>query len=122
MKNPAQVDEKKRGLVGYLLMSAEGDLKNALAKGKREKSKEISLDDVEVELIEGNKPIDESHPRLIVSQKMRGQLNQIFKNDRDRKLVRLVLDGARATADFVEVLRLQNISTQEQRREVKRHK
>jgi RNA polymerase sigma-70 factor, ECF subfamily len=122
IRNPIQFDGKKRGLFGFLLMSADGDLKNALAKLKRRNQKEISLDDVEVDRLGGNNAIDDSSLVAMESQKVAERLDNIFKDKCDRKLVSLIILGVRSTAEFVEILDLHDLSIQEQRRAVKRHK
>src|SRR5207249_9166294 len=40
IKQPTQFDPAKRGLFGFLIMAAEGDLRNALAKTARRKRRE----------------------------------------------------------------------------------
>jgi RNA polymerase sigma-70 factor, ECF subfamily len=122
IKNPTQFDQKKRGLFGFLVMSADGDFKNALEKLKRRSRKEISLDDVEVDRLGGNNAVDDSSLITVESRKVAKRLDNIFKDQRDRKLVNLIIAGVRSTADFAKILDLHDLSVQEQRREVKRHK
>lgn len=43
LNHPEQYDPEKRGLFGYLVMSASGDLKNALAKDRRTRKHEFSV-------------------------------------------------------------------------------
>src|ERR1051326_5029119 len=50
VRTPAAYDPNKRGLLGYLRMSAAGDLLNELRRQKRIKSFEIPLEDVEEEI------------------------------------------------------------------------
>ncbi len=55
LKNPASFDpESGKSLFGYLCMSASGDLKNLLAKGRRHSSKTIPIDSVELSPTAGN--------------------------------------------------------------------
>jgi RNA polymerase sigma-70 factor (ECF subfamily) len=80
------------------------------------------LDDVEVESISGNITVDKPNSRSMISERTLKDLDKIFDNHRDRKLVELIVDGVRSTADFIDILGLHSLSIKEQRREVKRHK
>jgi hypothetical protein len=120
-KNPAQYDPKKRGLVGFLLMSAEGDLRNALAKTKRHKRREIALDSVEV----GGEPRKVPIDTIEIAEEadaVRRALKALFVDPNDRKAARLVLDEERSTEMYARLWGLESLSADDQRREVKRRK
>ena len=123
IKRPEQYNPEKRGLLGYLTMAAEGDLKNALAKQKRRRKKEIFLGDVEVRALSGNKEMHGNNflNELIASQTYE-EIYKLFEDSRDLKMVELILSGERSTSVFVEILGIKNQSVEEQQREVKRHK
>src|SRR2546426_4982188 len=53
MERPTTFDPSKRSLVGYLVMSADGDLRNAIAKSQRRR--EDLLVDVELVSLRGKK-------------------------------------------------------------------
>jgi RNA polymerase sigma-70 factor (ECF subfamily) len=119
MERPAGFDASKRGLVGYLLMSAEGDLLNALAKVRRRR--EDPVDDVELVDSGGNRRQEQLEARVDAGR-VRPELDRLFPDRADRAAVELVLEGERSTAAFVEVWGLDRLSFEEQRREVKRGK
>ncbi len=123
MKHPSQFDPAKRGLMGYLVMAAEGDLRNTLAKAWRRRGHEISLEDVELRRAAGKEAVRRPGPdSQLVYQEMRGKVDELFKDPRDREAVDLIADGERSTEVFAELWGLQGLSPKEQRREVKRHK
>jgi RNA polymerase sigma-70 factor, ECF subfamily len=123
VKLPAQFDPARRSLIGYLFMAAEGDLRNALAKHKRLRQKEIPLENVELEVAAGNSEIEEVNSETEPEEgKLRQALPRIFGDPKDLVMVKLMISGERTTEAFVEVLKLQHLSIEQQRREVKRHK
>lgn len=123
IKRPTQFDPVKRGLMGFLVMAAEGDLLNALAKDKRRRQKEIPLEDVELRVAAGNSEVEEGNSETEPKRrKLREELPQIFGDPKDLALVELIIAGERATVAFVKVLELQHLPADQQRREVKRHK
>jgi RNA polymerase sigma-70 factor (ECF subfamily) len=129
-KNPKQFNPSKRGLLGYLQMAAEGDLKNALSKISRRQKREVISNDVELTLLGGNISL-----RRVFSQnedvalddkrklkKAHSAMSTLFKDSKDLKMAELILKGERSTATFATVLGLQEMSIAEQKSEVKRHK
>jgi RNA polymerase sigma-70 factor (ECF subfamily) len=123
LKRPEQYDPSKRGLLGYLAMAAEGDLKNALAKGRRRKEMELPLEDVDLDTVAGNMVVGPGDPAGEVDvEEIRSGVSAMFDDPRDRQLAELVLDGERSVDLFARILKLENLPIDEQRREVKRHK
>jgi DNA-directed RNA polymerase specialized sigma24 family protein len=121
VKSPAQYDAQKRGLFGFLLMSAEGDLLNALAKAKRRRRHEVALESVELVAEPRKIPVDE----IELSEQaaaLRRTLEALFADPSDRAAAELVLDEERSTANYVEIWGLEGLPLGEQRREVKRRK
>src|SRR5262245_28620182 len=55
MAKPSAFDPSQRGLLGYLVMSAEGDARNAVAKVRRRRRREELVDPVELAAVGGNK-------------------------------------------------------------------
>ncbi|MFY9822778.1 MAG: hypothetical protein WAM82_15455 [Thermoanaerobaculia bacterium] len=122
-KNPGKFDSSKRGLYGYLLMAAEGDLKNALAKRNRRQA-EVA-EDIEVEVAAaGGKVMVEARDVVaeLYTERVRQEINELFHDPKDREMVELIFEGERATEAFVAVLGIETWTTAEQRSEVKRHK
>jgi RNA polymerase sigma-70 factor, ECF subfamily len=123
IKRPEQFDPGKRSLIGFLVMAAEGDLLNALAKVKRRREKEIPLADVELELVGGNYRVEEDNSEAGTERdKVQQALPLLIKDPKDLKAIGLMLTGERATAAFAKVWKLQHLTPDQQRREVKRHK
>lgn len=126
IKNPNQFDPQKRGLFGYLKMAAEGDLKNALARARRICEREISTEDVELLISDGNigeeAKADEVYQHREEASELRRMLRTVFHDGVDRRAAELILEGERSTEKFVELYGLENMTSAEQRREVKRQK
>ena len=123
IKRPAQFDPARRTLIGFLVMAADGDLRNALAKEKRRRQKEISLEVVELGAAGGNSTVDEENSKAENErEKLRQVLPRIFEDPKDLAMVELIFSGERKTTAFVEVLQLRHLPVEQQRREVKRHK
>jgi RNA polymerase sigma-70 factor (ECF subfamily) len=123
IKQPTQFNPGKRSLLGFLHMAAEGDLRNALAKDKRRRQKEISLEEVELGGPNGNYELEgENSESQLRREKLRQELPRLFGDPKDLAMVELIIAGERATETFVEVLELQHLPPDQQRREVKRHK
>jgi hypothetical protein len=123
IKKPAQFNPAKRTLIGFLFMAAEGDLRNALAKIKRRRQKEIPLKDVELKVAAGNSKLEEGNSSTEPErEKLRQALPMIFEDPKDLAMVELMMSGERTTEAFAEVMKLQHLPIDQQRREVKRHK
>jgi RNA polymerase sigma-70 factor (ECF subfamily) len=121
MEHPAAFDPSQRGLLGYLDMAAEGDLRNALAKARRRRRREELVDPVELAAIGGNKGQEQLEARMEV-ERIRPQLDRLFPDRADREAVDLIVEGERSTEAFVEVWGLGKLSLDEQRKAVKRGK
>ncbi len=123
LRRPGQYDPTRRGLLGFLAMAAEGDLKNALAKLHRRKKMEVPLDDVDLDAAAGNRMVGPGDPAGEVDlDEIRTGVSALFDDPRDRQLADLVLEGERSIEPFARILRLEGLPIDEQRREVKRHK
>lgn len=122
IKRPAQFDPNKRSLLGFLDMAAEGDLRNALAKEKRRRQKEIPLENVELEVAAGNSEEEGNSETEPERGQLRQALPRIFVDPKDLVMVELIISGERMTEAFVKVLKLQHLPVEQQRREIKRHK
>lgn len=123
LKRPEQYDPAKRGLLGFLTMAAVGDLRNALAKWHRRKEMEVPLEDVDLEAAAGNMQVGPHDSAGDVDlEEIRSGVSALFDDPRDRRLAELVLEGERSVKAFARILKLENLSIDEQRREVKRHK
>lgn len=127
LKEPGKFDPEKRGLFGYLVMAATGDLRNAFDKQGRRQQREVSLDALSaVEVAEACRKKDETEKRAVArvdSRRMSQQIADLFPDPKDRQLLELILDNERKTEPYAHVLGfLDSLSVDAQRREVKRHK
>jgi hypothetical protein len=130
MERPTTFDPSKRGLVGYLVMSADGDLRNAIAKSQRRREDLV----VDVELVdlrgkkssreqsEANRGYEEKLVAHLDVDRIRPQLERLFPDQADRAALNLLLDRERSTQAFAEVWGLGNLPGDQQRSEVKRRK
>jgi hypothetical protein len=128
MERPTTFDPSKRSLVGYLVMSADGDLRNAMAKSRRRREDLV----VDVELVgpggkrsRGQAEARRGEDKLVAHvdvDRIRPQLERLFPDEADRAALALLLDSERSTQAFAEVWGLRNLSGDQQRIEVKRRK
>lgn len=125
LKMPNKFNPLKKTLLGYLKMSARGDLLNALdaQKGRRERGK--LTENVEDQLDERNRYSGRTEPDIgarIDGNEMRQKIQAGFPGQTDQKLLDLIQNGVRATGDYAAVLDIANLPADEQRKVVKRHK
>jgi hypothetical protein len=80
MEKPSAFDPRQRGLLGYLVMAAEGDVRNAMAKVRRRRRREELVDPVELAAVGGNKGQDQLEARMDV-ERMRPELDRALKVD-----------------------------------------
>lgn len=123
IKNPSQFDPAKQSLFGFLIMAAEGDLRNALAKAARRKRREIAVADVELASAGGKGRAEApGMDARLEAEQLRDEIRELFKDPRDRRALELLIDGERSTRAFARVWGLEGLPAKEQAREVKRHK
>ncbi len=127
LEHPERFDPTRSDLFRYLLMSARGDLRNALDKERRREAKGISLLPVE-EVEDVRNQIQEDHEEMLDAlgvdtlEELRTLTEGAITDPVDRRILELMLEGERDTAVFAEVLGLKDADPHEQEREVKRHK
>lgn len=121
--NPSQYDPQRRSLEGYLKMSAEGDLKNALDKEKR-RQEHFEKKSVELSLIsrKGIMKGESTPEQQIVTKEIQEQLQRIFPEKSDQGLADAILSGVRETSHYAEILGITHLPEHEQRIQVKRAK
>ncbi len=119
LKRPAAFDPRKRGLVGYLVMAAEGDLKNALRKFRGQPEAHLD-EDVELGVLSGNRSDEREHEARMDLDRI---FDRLFTNAADRRAAQMMfVEGERSTSAFAEVWGWSNLRIREQRIEVKRAK
>jgi DNA-directed RNA polymerase specialized sigma subunit len=111
-------------------MSAEGDLKNRIAR-ERKHPKTVSLEAVAFARDQGNTPlaeriadptvdpdrwVEETDPVLLET------IREELPNEADRRVLALMARGERSTPTFAEALGISHLSPREQRRRVKQAK
>ncbi|MCC6188200.1 MAG: sigma-70 family RNA polymerase sigma factor [Anaerolineales bacterium] len=128
LQNPRQYKPEERSLEAYLVMAAYGDLKNELTKRARERkfqggSQVVELDapGAEYRVGDDSELTVEEQVAILVSP-VWAQLDELLPNPVDRKLVQLIMDNVGETAVFSEVLGISGLPSEEQERQVKRHK
>ena len=127
VQHPSKFDPNKSAILTYLTMAAYGDLLNMIAKEQRRKRREVPLQVVEETLSAGNNTIERENQVLtgITGTKRDELLRRVaetFPDKRDRKLLNLMMDGERKTAAYTNILGIQGLTLDEQRKIVKRHK
>jgi len=125
-ERPSQFNPDKLRLLPYLVMSARGDLLNALERRRRQAGREIPTDRVEDLLDARNSLRKEADPgeRVAVPdlQEVVGRVRETITDPVDRQMVYLMAQGERRTEPFAAVLGIAGLDVEQQRRIVKRHK
>lgn len=123
--NPGRYNPEKSSLERFLIMDAEGDLKNAWEKRKRQ-NKNL-LRSVELEENYGNRAMEHHTPlenliRKEDSKVLEKVLLELFSSESDIAIAGLMLAGERRTGEYARLLQIEHLETEEQRKEVKRNK
>jgi hypothetical protein len=125
-KNPERFNPKKQTLERFLIMDAEGDLKNEWEKLQR-KNKKLTKS-VELEAENGNSIQDsEFNPIEAIIHKedielLEKKLKETFSNGKDVQMAHLMLSGERKSIEFAKVLEIEHLNEEGQRVEIKRQK
>lgn len=132
LRAPQTYSPARGSLAGLLTLSAHRDLQNAVEREERQRPPGThSLDRVELDA-EGRKTVmgervadresdpsrwlDEVDPELVA------QIGAVLPEERDRKILDLIVSGERKTEVFASLLGLQPLGAEEQQRQVKREK
>jgi len=125
-ERPSQYKPDTMRLLRYLVMSADGDLKNALRRQRKRAQREFPRHDVELLLEARNQYGDEEDTDEGVAapgaEELVHKVRQVIFDPRDRRLVDLMIQGERRTAAFARVLGITAVDAVQQRRIVKQHK
>lgn len=127
VQHPSKFDPHKSALLTYLTMAAYRDFLNILAKQKRRRRHEVPLQAVEETLNRGNNMVEAengalNHMKLKNNTEILRMVAEIFPDTRDRELLKLMMNGERKTVVFSDVLGIQSLPLDEQRKIVKQHK
>jgi DNA modification methylase len=125
-ERPSQYDPDKLRLLPYLVMSADGDLKNALRRQQRQAQREFPMHDVELLLDARNvvqeEASSEEHPAVPEVEEVARRIREVIPDPVDQQLVGLMIQGERQTAVFARVLGIAELDVRRQSKIVKRHK
>jgi DNA-directed RNA polymerase specialized sigma24 family protein len=126
-RDPQRYDPSKQSLERFLIMDAEGDLKNEWEKRKR-RAKKVT-NSVELEKENRNSllsdELQDPHVQLINKEALKildQKLDQVFHLEADIVMAHLMLAGERRSTEYAKVLGIENLSPEEQRKEVKKQK
>lgn len=125
-----RVDLGRGSLRAYLVMSAKGDLRNALRSRERRRARETSLDAVEVSVLERNihrhDPGADPTAELAIAAAHREaagfNLRGVVRDPAESAVLKAMLEGERRTSVFAELLGLTGLDLETQRAEVKKVK
>jgi RNA polymerase sigma-70 factor, ECF subfamily len=120
-ERPEKFNDAKQSLVRFLIMDAEADLKNELAKQRRLTRKLATISSTNV-----SEPQYDSPEFRLINQEaeaiLQTELFGLFENKIDVELANLILLKERDTDTYADVLKIAHLGFEEQQREVKRHK
>jgi hypothetical protein len=125
---PQQYDPAKLHLLGYLRMSANGDLLNLLEQRKRDSrqlglAEVVELDSLDTEHgVEIQGELDLETLVLNRNSPIWQRLSELLPDSIDQEIVLLMMDGVRETNVYADVLSISDYPTEEQAIIVKRHK
>lgn len=130
IKRPEQYQPAKRGLWGYLVMSATGDLLNLVEKERRALAREKPVADVEVGgkgrnkiMASAGSKLDAQGPEYRASMnELREATMRTLVDPRERQVAELIFAGASETSAYAAVLGIEHLPVEEQREQVKRCK
>ncbi|HYP38993.1 MAG TPA: hypothetical protein VEX13_01410 [Chloroflexia bacterium] len=120
---PQQYDPNKLSLRGYLVMSANGDYQNAIAKELRRRPRGglVYLSDDTRQLADTRRDLEEAVSRLDGAEWWR-RVHVAFPNAIEREIISLIIDKVRPTEPYARLLGIEDQPIEEQAAEVKRVK
>lgn len=128
LERPEQYDPSKRSLIGYLYMSAKGDLLNLLNQEKKQASQLALTEIVELGEADSEHGVEvqddfDLEAWVITQNSPIWQLLLRFLPDPvDQEIVLLMIDGIRETSAYADVLGIMDYKSNEQAAIVKKHK
>ncbi len=129
-ERPGQFDPSKATLLGYLTMSAKGDVLNALARRKKRATREVSLQLVEDspqarKSLSGHGNVASADDLVIEhldSSRLMEHMRAAAHSPEDGRVLQLLVDGERRTERFAAALGVDHLAAGEQKRVVKQAK
>lgn len=130
LDKPNRYDLTKQSLAGYLLMSAKGDLLNALRMKKIDENTLRLLESVELntdiseesigDIVEDEISVEEEVTWRLSS--IWAQIETVLPDLKDQEIAKLLLNGVRETRVYAAILDISQLDPEEQKNIVKRHK
>lgn len=123
--DPQRYDPQKGTLKVYLTIVAHSDLKNALRKARRRNLLFVSLSDPglqEQTIVDYNQQDDGKNARAKVIERIWVWLEGIFPDPVDQKIAELIMNKVRSPEPYIEAMKLENQSREEQLVQVHRAK
>lgn len=119
LQKPHLYEPSVASLDTYLKKAGENCIQQLLRKVARIHSKESPLSGVEVETHDNNieKLVDDA-----LSKELRNRVIELVTDEKDLAILELVFAGERDTSVFAQLLGMSELSSKEQRHEVKKHK
>lgn len=129
--NPKKFDPDKQTLEKFLTMDAEGDLRNAWEKKKRQGKQIVTITDL-TEVNDKNKEHEvkaeciDTPVQILINKEsgdiLRSELTWLFDSEDDIEIANLILSDERKTEAYAEILRITHLEFSAQQEEVKRNK
>jgi len=133
-KRPQSYDPARASLVAYLRLSAQGDLRNLLARERRHRSRQANLEAVELSGVAGKEVGDDTYDPAVLLE-ARESVSEVVRRRQavpagalqgltpgEITALQLMAEGERRTPAFAEALGITALPLTEQRHEVKRVK
>jgi hypothetical protein len=125
-ERPFLYDPDRLRLLPYLVMSADGDLKNALRRQQRRAHRELPVANVELLIDARNPEQDEArlneYAAVPAVEEIARRVREVVSDPVDQQLVDLMIQGERRTKAFARVLGITEMDIPQQRKIVKQHK
>jgi isopropylmalate/homocitrate/citramalate synthase len=113
---PDRYDPERAGLHSYLAMAAYRDFQNAAAKEQRVKARQISLFDPTLqEYMVGEQDTADSY---LQAEELWSIINETFSDPVERRLITLILNKTQALTAYAQVLGIEHLPAEEQRKQV----
>lgn len=126
IKNPRSYDPQRQTLEVYLRMSAQGDLRNLLARERRHRGRSASMEVVELSSVRGKYLRDDAgDPALLIEHEAEPAQEVAVPpglTAAEERALALMRDGERKTVAYAAALDIAHLPMEDQRREVKRVK
>lgn len=133
-KRPQSYDPARATLIAYLRLSAQGDLRNLLARERRHRSRQANLEAVELSGVVGKELGDDTYDPAVMVE-ARESVSEVVRQrlaipagvlqgltPGEITVLQLMAEGERRTPAYAEALGITHLPLAQQRHEVKRVK